>query len=50
MDPIPVNPWRIPLLGLEYGETLIPMSTNLGEILSLLGMLGMCMGKQITYG
>jgi hypothetical protein len=54
IDPIPVNPWRISLLGLGYGEILIPISTNLGEILSLLGMLGMCMGKQnpnlITYG
>ena len=54
-DPIPVIPWAIPLLGLGYGEILIPMGTNLGKIiLPPLRKAGLGMGKHnsnpITHG
>jgi hypothetical protein len=32
-DLIPVNPWGIPLLGLGYGNILIPMGISLEGIL-----------------
>jgi hypothetical protein len=45
-DPIPVNPYIIPLLSLKYVKILTPMDTNLGEIIHILDMVGMSMEKQ----
>jgi hypothetical protein len=36
-DPIPANPWRIPLLGYGYGTKIVPMGMDMGQNLHPLG-------------
>jgi hypothetical protein len=36
-DPIPANPWGIPLLGYGYGTKIVPMGMNMGQNLHPLG-------------
>jgi hypothetical protein len=36
-DPIPDNPWRIPLLGYGYGTKIVPMGMDMGRNLYPLG-------------
>jgi hypothetical protein len=36
-DPIPANPWGIPLLGYGYGTKFVPMGMHMGQILHPLG-------------
>jgi hypothetical protein len=36
-DPIPDNPWGIPLLGYGYGTKIIPMGMDMGQNLHPLG-------------
>jgi hypothetical protein len=36
-DPIPDNPWGIPLLGYWYGTKIIPMGMDMGQNLHPLG-------------
>jgi hypothetical protein len=36
-DPIPDNPWGIPLLGYGYGTKIIPMGMDIGQNLYPLG-------------
>jgi hypothetical protein len=36
-DPIPANPWGIPLLGYVYGTKIVPMGTDMGQNLHPLG-------------
>jgi hypothetical protein len=31
VDPIPVNPWGIPLLGYEYVTKIVPMDMDMGQ-------------------
>jgi hypothetical protein len=36
-DPIPANPWGIPLLGYGYGTKIVPMGMDMGQNLHSLG-------------
>jgi hypothetical protein len=36
-DPIPANPWEIPLLGYGYGTKIVPMGMDMGQNLHPLG-------------
>jgi hypothetical protein len=36
-DPIPANPWGIPLLGYGYGTKIVPMGMDMGQNLHPLG-------------
>jgi hypothetical protein len=36
-EPIPVNPWGIPLLGYGYGTKIVPMGMNMTQNLHPLG-------------
>jgi hypothetical protein len=36
-DPIPDNPWGIPLLGYGYGTKIVPMGMDMGQNLHPLG-------------
>jgi hypothetical protein len=53
-DPIPANPWRIPLLGYGYGTKIVPMGMDMVQNLHPLGKRGMGLGSNnpnpITHG